>query len=77
MGHRYLAPHDFAESILEEEGISRQIAEVRIVKIEGLPRLALFFDDDDRVLLLDREIAGWLTEMLGPHPLVDKFFGMH
>jgi hypothetical protein len=55
------------------------IVDLRQEEIDGRPQLVIDLEDcvTHQVFtgLLDRDTAMMLTEALGPHPLVEKFFG--
>jgi len=67
----YLKPEDISAPML------MQIVSVEQEKIDGVPRIVLRFAGEPRGLLLTRELALDLTELLGPHPLVERYLAMN
>lgn len=54
-----------------------KIKDIQKQNVDGLPRLVVYFYDDDRCLLMTRQIADDLTAAFGHHPLVDEFFSLN
>jgi len=49
------------------------IAAVEMEDVDGRPQVVIYFEEFKKGLLLTRETANTLTEMIGPHPLVQQF----
>jgi hypothetical protein len=61
-----------------ERGMQRlRIAAVEEEVVDGEPVIVLYFKDHPDGLILDKDFAGQLTQALGPHPLVERYFREH
>lgn len=68
---RFLGPDDITCAT------TMTIRAVKKEKVDGVPRLVIYFEETPKGLLLTRQIAEDLTEMFGPNPLVEQFLAMN
>jgi len=68
MTKQYLTPEDIGDTALG------YIRGVELEMIDGDARVVIYFREFEKGLIVDRESARVLTEALGPHPLIERFF---
>lgn len=68
MSKTYLTPKDLTGPVIGT------ISAIRKEIVDGRPRLVVYFEEQKKGLLLTRELANDITNILGPSKTVDEFF---
>jgi hypothetical protein len=62
---------------LNGKPLTVQIKSIEKEVVDGVPRLVLYFNGEERGLLLTRQLADDITAALGRSKIVDEFFGLN